>query len=62
MKTKVSCGRYDCTYIDGNGCCWIRNIAIGKDLKCHSYKQTNQEMILEQFEKDYTTYNPRREI
>lgn len=47
----VACGRQDCIH-NWPGCkCALKNLAIGKDLTCQNYHQTNQEQTVKQEEK-----------
>lgn len=49
--TRVTCGRQDCIH-NWPGCkCALKNVAIGKDLTCQNYHQTNQEATIKQEEK-----------
>jgi len=49
--TRVTCGRQDCIH-NWPGCkCALKNVAIGKDLTCQNYHQTNQEATVKQEEK-----------
>ena len=49
--TRVTCGRRDCIH-NWPGCkCALKNVAIGKDLTCQNYHQTNQEATVKQEEK-----------
>ena len=48
--TRVTCGRQDCIH-NWPGCkCALKNVAIGKDLTCQNYHQTNQEATVKQEE------------
>lgn len=49
--TKVTCGRQDCIHNWPRCKCALKNVAIGKDLTCQNYHQTNQEATVKQEEK-----------
>jgi hypothetical protein len=38
MKNKILCGRSDCSFNTEKGICSLKQISIGKDMKCQSYR------------------------
>ncbi len=55
--TRVTCGRQDCIH-NWTGCkCALKNVAIGKDLTCQNYHQTNQQDTVKQEEKSIVIMN-----
>lgn len=54
---KIVCGRSDCAY-EYSSRCTLKQIAVGKDFKCHSYKCSYDSDAVELFEKSIEKMDP----
>lgn len=57
---KIYCGRTDCEHNAGGKCC-LGGIAIGKDLRCHSYVISRTKEEVDTFERSVENFNSEEE-